>query len=541
MTRSDDGALGVADDPRRAGGADVAGDDAMVANAKGALDVVREISTTVDGQLDEISRRAETQADDAAAAVDDVSDLSATVEEIAATATEVSDRSERAAERAAEGRASAREAIEVMEDVRAVSTAVADEVEAFRARVDGIADALAGIDDIAAQTNLLALNASIEAARAGEAGSGFAVVADEVKSLAEEAQAQADEIDAVLGAVREETDETVDHLESAVSEIDRGTEQVEETMESLDAVTEAVEETASGTKSVSEATDQQAKTTEAVAGRIERVAEGADHIEDDVETIRGARAEQTTMLREISGALDSASRSRSERIADTERIPTGVDGLDDLCDGGFAVGSRAVVQHDGEVAVGGLVAQLAAAALDAGYAVSVTPPPSLDRRTLAAAVDAVGLSFEAALGDDRLFVLDAFGEWQTAYNVFDLDSEPLDAVNRTTAERRSDRLFVIGNIAGEIAVMGESAAREARYANDDGVLDDRDTVLNVVDGSTVAAQFGAFYAGAADYVLRAYRDGAAQHVEFTTAPAGVSTATRRLRTRDRPPYATLVD
>jgi archaellum component FlaC len=502
-------------------------DDGTVANAQGALDVVEQTSTTVDEQLDGIATRTDEQASDAADAVDEIAELSATIEEIAATASEVSERSERTAEQATEGRAAAREAMDVMESMRATGEAVAREVETLTEHVERIETALSGIDEIAEQTNMLALNASIEAARAGEAGDGFGVVADEVKELAADAQRQADEIDTILSEVRQATDETVDELDDAVDEIDRGAEQVAATMSNLDDITEAVEETAAGIQSVSTATDEQAETSEAVTRRVERVAERADAIEDDVDAIRDARSEQTAMLGEIGDVLDAAAVGRSERLRTNDRLSTGVDAVDTLCNGGIPVGSQAVLQHDGTSVAPNLIATLCASALAADRAVSLTPPPGLDRHTLAAALTDRDRSLEDDLAAGRLFVLDAFDEWADERNVFDLGRQSLSEANRRTDERRDRPLLVIGNIAGEIAVMGERAAREARYENDDGVLGERDTVVNVVDTSTVDDRFRAFYTGAADQVVDVYRDGDGQHVELLSAP-GPAGGTRPL-------------
>jgi len=512
-------------------------DGQMIANATGALDVVRAASTTVDDQLATIGARTTEQADETARVVDDVSSLSATIEEIAARTAEVSDQSERAATEATDGRAAAAETRDVLRDVRDASEAAVEEMATLQSLVDEIAEALAGIDDIADQTNMLALNASIQAAHADDSG-GFAVVADEIESLAAESQAQAENIDALLDEVRSATSRTVDRLEAATDEADRGLAHAETTLDSLDDVADAVERTAEGVESVDAAVDEQAETSERVAQRVERVAAGARDIDADLETIREARSEQTAMLSEIDEALTSVDAARKDRLADATRIPTGIPTLDRLCDGGLVEGGRVVVRHDAG-AVGGLVARVCATALTSGRAVSLTPPPTLDRTTLGTALASADTAFEAdspekpdegdpetTLHGDRLFVLDAFDDWD-GDDVFDLRSRSLGAVNRAVDERRERPLLVVGNIAGEIEVMGEEGARNALYENDDSVFDAADTVLNVVDDSEVPESFASFYAGSADQVIRVRQRGGEQLVELVRSPSG-STDVERL-------------
>lgn len=138
---------------------------------------------------------------------DGISQISATMEELAASASTVSH----------------------------TQTSLNDEIKNVNEVTGKIDEVMEFIKDIADETRLLGLNAAIEAARAGEAGLGFGVVAQEIRKLSDDSKQ-------TVGKIKELTTIIKTSVDKTVIMGNETTETIEQQAAAIEEVTASVEE-----------------------------------------------------------------------------------------------------------------------------------------------------------------------------------------------------------------------------------------------------------------------------------------------------------
>ena len=169
-------------------------------------------SRSLDEMSTDLHEGAQRQTGDTAQIRDSLSELEATIQQVADGAGEAAEASRAAARAVHQGQQVIGQSLTGLHGLVSEVQDNAAAIERLADETTTIGNVLTVIRAIAEQTNLLALNATIEAARAGEAGRGFAVVADEVRQLAARTSTATDEIVNVVQQNQALADEAVRNM-----------------------------------------------------------------------------------------------------------------------------------------------------------------------------------------------------------------------------------------------------------------------------------------------------------------------------------------
>jgi len=145
---------------------------------------------------------------------DGLHQISATMEELAASATDISSNQAR-----------------LNEEIRNVNTVTG--------KINEVMDF---IKDIADETRLLGLNAAIEAARAGEAGLGFGVVAQEIRKLSADSKETVGKIKDLTTIIKVSVDKTVSMGNETTATIEQQAAAIQEVTASVEEITSLTEQ-----------------------------------------------------------------------------------------------------------------------------------------------------------------------------------------------------------------------------------------------------------------------------------------------------------
>ncbi|REL25295.1 methyl-accepting chemotaxis protein [Thalassotalea euphylliae] len=221
--------------------------ETMVSNFRNLIIEVNQSVTTLNDATQQVAQNISVTTQGVASQIEEtdmvataVTEMVATVDEIANNTQEAAHKAEVTNDNAAHGKQGVDQTIG---QIGSLSQNLAESeqiVQALAQDSETIGSVLDVIRGIAEQTNLLALNAAIEAARAGEQGRGFAVVADEVRTLASRTQDSTQEIESIISALQNRTQQIVAHIADCREQGDDSSTQADSAGQMLDEITQDV-------------------------------------------------------------------------------------------------------------------------------------------------------------------------------------------------------------------------------------------------------------------------------------------------------------
>jgi methyl-accepting chemotaxis protein len=229
-----------------------------------------------------------------------MSQMNASVLEIAKNASNAASHAQDVQDSANHGQEKTSESTEHANRLKKESDIMTKNFSELEKSVDGIGAIVNVITDIADQTNLLALNAAIEAARAGDAGRGFAVVADEVRKLAEKTMEATGNVKKSISDIQNKTKENVIKVEGVIEGVEKTVKLSKEIDKEFDNIVSIATGTNDEVRAIATASEEQS----AVSEQINRSTEELDTVSLETKSAMEVVVENLKQLTKEKNNLD---------------------------------------------------------------------------------------------------------------------------------------------------------------------------------------------------------------------------------------------